>query len=62
MGLSNRDWLDMSVRKWLVGAGKAHINRGFGLKMSCRDRIGRLDRSGGTDGDRAVRKNRQLRA
>ena len=40
--------------KLIGGAVKYHSTWCVGLKKSWRGRLGRLDRSGGTDGDRAV--------
>ena len=53
--MSHRAWIGVSVRKWLGVAGKARSTWRVGLKMAWRVRLGRLDQSGGPDGNRAVR-------
>ena len=53
--LERKDW-----QAWPVGWTRWWV--WCGPKMAWRDRLGRLDQSGGPDGDRAVRADRQLRA
>ena len=53
--LSHRDWLGMAVQKCLGGAVNARSTWRVGFKMAWKVRLGRLDQSGGPNGDREVR-------
>ena len=61
IGLDQSAWLRTSVLKWLGGTGKYHRNWCVGFKMAWRGRLGKLNRSGGTDGERLVQSDRWLR-